>query len=370
MNGVGATIRHRVAGLVAVLTLAGMAAAVPSWGGLRGPARVEAGRTFQVSSPDPDRYEWTLSDGMVPGGQLISQRVLTLERGELAEISMAEVAVASLGLTPALEGGQVSSGQLLASLRLPRAERSLAELRAERDALKSRQELLEAGDREPDVNQARQAVAVAVARQQRAQAEADRLATLEASGAIASALVQDAALKATERAREVDQARAALVSSSSPARPEAISELDARLMVVDAGISELEARLSDARIESPIDGVMDRSGDALGVLLTVYELDPVYLHIPVAAEHFHRLQAGDPVWFRSDAAAGSFSGEVVALGPGASTLSGAPVVWVSARMDNPTGRLRPGMTGEAHLSPNAAGSWGVWDAVREALTNK
>lgn len=366
MNGAGITTKHRIAGLVSLLTLVGLAAAVPSWSGLREPARVEAGRTFQVQSPSPDRYEWTLTNGMVPGGQLISQRVLTLERGELAEVSMAEVAVASLGLTPAREGGRVEAGEVLASLRLPRAERSLAELRAERDALQAQQDLLKAGAREPDVEQARQAVGVAVARQQRAQVEADRLETLKASGAIAEALVQDAAMKANERAHEVGQARAALVAARSPARPEAISEVEARLHVVDAGIAELEARLADARIESPISGVMDRSGDAMGVLLTVYELDPIYLHIPVSAEHFHQLQAGDPVWFQTDAARGEFAGEVVALGPSASTLGGVPVVWVSARLDNPAGRLRPGMTGEVRLSPTAPGAWGIWDAVREA----
>jgi len=367
VNSSGATAKHRIAGLLSLVALLGVAAAVPSWGGLREPARVEAARTFRIHAPTPDRYEWTLTDGVVPGGQLISQRVLTLERGELAEVSLAEVAVASLGLTPSPEGGEVEAGQLLANLRMPRAERSLAELRAERSVLQAQRDLLLAGGRDEDVQQAQQVLAVAQARRARAQVDADRLAKLSNSGAIAAADMQDASLKATERDREVDQAYAALNAARAPARPEAVSGVDARLGVVDAGIEELEARLADARIKSPITGVVDRAGDASGVLMTVYELDPVYLHMPVSTEHFHRLQAGDAVRFQSNAG-GTFEGEIVALGPGATTLSGAPVVWVSARVANPQGKLRPGMTGEAQIAPGAPGAWGLLDAIREAMS--
>ena len=60
-------------------------------------------------------------------------------------------------------------------------------------------------------------------------------------------------------------------------------------------------------------------------------------------------------------------GELVALGTGTGMLGGEAVVWVSARMDNPTGRLRPGMTGEVWIAPTTPGAWGVWDAVLEVL---
>ncbi len=362
MSRTGASTRHRAAGSAALLVLAGLAVIAPSWGGLREPALVSASRTFQLSAPEPERYEWALTDGSAPGEQVLSRHSLLLERGELAGVALAPIAPAGS------REPEVAAGQVLATLSLPRSERALAELRAAREALLAQRALLGAGAREAEVEQARRGLELARARLDRAEAVTRRLEALPPEGAVSEAERQDAELKRAERARAVDLAAAALIAARSPARPEAISEIDARLAAIDAGIAELEARLAEARIESPIAGVVDRGGGEPGVLLRVYELDPVYLHVPVDAAHYHRLRVGDPVRFVTASSPDrEFRGELVAARAGASLLGGRSVVWVSVRVPNPRGLLRPGMIGEVELSPGAPGAWGVLPALQAAV---
>ncbi len=344
---------HRVGGVVALLIIVAMALGLPSWGGLREVAVVQASRTFRLSAPEPQRYEWTLIDGRLYGA-------LLLERGELAGLEVEPIEALP-------EGGQIEAGFPLARLSLPRSERYLAELKAEREALRAQRDLLAAGARDVEVEQARQLLQLARAKRERTRTEVERLRALAPEGAASAADLKDAELEDAERQREVDVAVAAWSTTRAGARPEAIEAVEAQIHALDAGIQEMETLLASARIESPIPG-LPAPGTRPGDLLVVYELDPVYLHIPISGDFVQHIRVGDPVTFSTDAAPDlDFSGEIVALAPTASLWGSTSVVWASARIANPRGQLRPGMAGVARVKPDAPDRWGVLPAVRYAL---
>lgn len=340
MTGGARSRPRRLLGIAALFTLLVGAATVPTWGTSRQIALVEASDTFQVVAEGSGSWSAILTDGRpARGGTIRSQRVLSMDRADLVELSLA----------PGLMTGQrVTAGEALGRLRAPRAERRLAEARAERDALAARRELLAAGGRAADVAVADKAVRVARAEHAAWLPEVERLRTLVANGAASEAELQTAELQAEVLAAQVSLARAELEATRSPARPEALSEVDAEIAAVEAALIEAE-ELAGELLTSPIDGVLELGGTSW--LLRIYALDVVYLRIPIPEHHRNRLKLGAPVVFTSPAAPGRFEGEIVDISVDAGTLpTGTRVFWASAEVDNQAMLLRSGMSGQVEVS--------------------
>ncbi len=327
-------------GVAAIFVLLSGAALVPNWGTSRQMAVVEAGQTFQVTSEGSGSWAATLTDGRpARGGTIRSQRVLAMDRADLVELTLA----------PGLATGQrVAAGETLGRLRAPRAERRLAEARAVRDALQARRDLLAAGARDADVAVTQTALRVARAEHQAWQPEVARLRTLVASGAVSQAELQTAELRSEVLAAQVALASAEVEAARSPARPEALHEVDAEIDAVEAALIEAE-ELAGELLTSPIDGVLELGGAAW--LLRIYDLDTVYLRIPVPEHHRNRLRLGAPVRFSTRSADRQlFLGEVVDLSVDAGSLpTGTRVFWASAEIDNEAMMLRSGMTGQVDI---------------------
>ncbi|MDP7110585.1 MAG: hypothetical protein QGH45_01410 [Myxococcota bacterium] len=329
------------AGLLAIAALAVLSLLIPRWGAFHQRAVVEAGRTFRLSSERSGSYDWTLREGSPARGQgTVEENTVQFRRAELVQMRLAE---------DLANGVVIREGQVLASFHSPRVEASVEELRALRDSLVADQALLASGARPEEIQAARAKLELAEATRAGEQPQLERVRTMAAEGLVTEAELDAAELLDEMRALEIELARAEVAVARSSARPEALASLDAQIAAADARIADLEILLDEYVIRSPIDGILEVGGGRRGVL-RVYDIDVVYLRIPIPQAHRHRVEAGDPVTFRTPADPGKeFGGTIVDMGENALNLNGQQIFWGSAEIANPGHRLRSGMTGEVEL---------------------
>jgi HlyD family secretion protein len=336
---------RQVAGLGAILTLLVLAIAVPHWGGLRLKALVDADQTFRLHALEGGVHQWSLRSGWAAEGEgLVREQVLAFERSDLVELEM----------DPSLSPGDVvQKDQVVAWLRSPRDERRRTELEALRAELAAQRDLLAAGQRPEEVQEARQRVLLAQAAWEGHQLELERVRRLRAESAISDAELEQAEVQDRLLALELEVARAAVQVASSSARPEAIAAVQARMDALSARVTELEERLHGLTIRSPITGLLEMGGRR--VVLRIYDLDPVYLRMALPEADRHRIRVGAPVRFSAPAVDGHiFEGTVVDISEDAATVNGSQVFWVSAEVPNASQLLRSGMSGVAQMDLEVA----------------
>jgi len=330
------SLARTAAGIAAIAILLLLAFLLPRWGGLRLRAVVEAGHTFNLAAIGRGSYEWTLRDGRPARGQgIVRQRVLRFERSDLVELE----------LIPELVNGQaVTQGQQLARFRSPRTERRLAEIKAQRESLEAERALLAAGGRPEEVREAQAALDLAEAAWEGEVPQLERIRALAEDGLVTEAELEAALLQDEILRMEIELARAALAVTRSSARPEALAALDAEVASLDARLDELNGLLDENRIECPIDGIIEIGGNRN--VFRVYDIEEVYLRIPVPEADRERVAIGDRVRFSTPAYPRTwFVGELVDVGHNAINLNGVQIFWTSARIENPDHELRSGMTG-------------------------
>jgi multidrug resistance efflux pump len=147
-------------------------------------------------------------------------------------------------------------------------------------------------------------------------------------------------------------------------------------------IQLLEHRVKNLAIRSPIDGVVV-SGDlerAEGAPLTIGQtlfeiapLDQMRVELNIPQEEIARVAQKMPVAINLDALPdGMISGEIERIHPQAELRDNASVFVADLAMDNPGGRLRPGMNGWAKVtSDHRALAWVLfhkpWSSVKRIL---
>ncbi len=332
------------AGLLAILALAVLSFVIPRYGAVHQRAVVEAGRTFRLSSERAGVYDWTLREGSPARGQgTVEENTVQFRRSELVQMRLAQ---------DLANGVEIHQGQILATFHSPRVEATVDELRAQRDSLVADQALLASGSRPEEIQAARARLELAEATREGEQPQLERVRAMAAEGLVTDAELDAAELLDEMRALEIELARAEVAVARSSARPEALASLDAQIAAVDARLAELEIVLEEYVIRSPIDGILEVGGGRRGVL-RVYDIDVVYLRIPIPQAHRHLIVIGDPVSFRTPADPDKvFDGAIVDLGENALNLNGQQIFWGSAEIPNPEHRLRSGMTGEVELTVN------------------
>ncbi len=323
-------------GAAAVTMLLLLSLFLPRWGGVRERAVVEAGRTFLLMSPNPGEYTWNLLDALPARNQTpVLHRHVQFDRGELVELELAP------DLTT---GTTVVPDQRLAVIGSPALIRELNELSAERDALVAELALLRAGGRPEEVAEAERRLALVEGLRFGEQSNLERSRALHRDSMITDAELELVELQDEARRLEIELARARLAVVRSPARPEALDALAAQIAVLDAGLTELETILDAYVIRAPIAGILEMGGSTN--LLRVYDLDTVYLRIPIPQEARYRIDLGSSVQFRTPACSGErFEGSIVDLGENAINLNGRQIFWGSARVENAEHLLHSGMTG-------------------------
>ncbi len=252
-------------------------------------------------------------------------------------------------------GDRVSAGTPVAAVNSLRNERRLGELEAQREVLGAQKDLLEAGSRIEEIREAERRVQVAMAEREAARAELERVRSLSELK-----LVSDAELDVAERAEdvsrlEVEVARAEMDTVRSAARPEELAAMEAQRVAVDAGIEETRALLGEEIVLCPIDGIAEAGVE--GDEIQVYDLTTVYIKIPVPDNSRSRVKVGDAIRFESPSAPGVVhTGQVVDVAPSMSVLNDRWVLWVSARVENPSESLYRGMAGTAEILPAGEGN--------------
>jgi len=348
---------RRIVAIVALFILVILAVVIPQWGGMRQKALVDANQTFRLHALEGGVHQWSLRSGWPAEGEaLVREQVLQLERSDLVELE----------LNPELSPGDVvQEGQVVAWLRSSRDERKLTELVAMRAELEAQQNLLGAGQRAEQVQEATQRVRLAEAAWEGHQLELARVRKLHGEGAISSAELEQAEVQDRLLALELDVAQAVRRVAVSSARPEEIQVVEAQIDALAARITELELRLDSLTIRSPITGLLEMGGRK--VVLRVYDLDPVYLRIALPEADRHRMRVGAPVRFRSPAVADHiFDGQVVDISEDAATVAGGQIFWVSAEMPNSSLLLRSGMSGVARIElevPRRGLMASLWDEM-------
>ncbi len=227
---------------------------------------------------------------------------------DLRPIAQADVGSKILGYIDAVlvdRGDRVKKGQLVALVR--------------------------PSDLPDQLSSARSALAQASANQRLAQLNADRAAQLRPEGLIAQS--------------ELDRARAAVDATRA-------AEATTR-----AQIAGLAVRLGEARIESPLDGVvLTRRLDpgALvgppggGAIVTIARTDLLRVFIDVNERDARGVAIGQEAHVEVDAVPGkSFRGKVVRLSPAFDAVT--RTLQAEVDLDNAAGELRPGMYGRGSI---------------------
>ncbi len=335
-----------VIGLASIAVLVALSVVLPRRGGIRQRAVVEPGRTFTFRAEETGRYMTTLTDGAPARGKgTLRQKLLQFRRAELIELELA----------PGLENGTVvQAGELLATFRLPEIERQLAETRALRESMEAQRALLAAGGRPEEVAEARRRVELARAVRQGEQPQLERLRALSGDDLVTEAELEAAELRDEVRRLEIALAQAQLAVVTSSARPEQLESIDAELTAVDTRQNELEELLAQTRVITPISGILEVGGNRN--LVRVYDIDTVYLRIPLPEADRYRIDNGARVRFETPSCRSRvFVGEIVDIGENATNLNGSQIFWTSAAIDNADHVLRSGMTGNVRVDLQGGG---------------
>lgn len=333
-------------GIVAIAAMVLLCLLLPRWGGRRHRAVVEAGETFTVRAPETGRYETTLQDGLPARGQgMTEQRVLQFRRSELIVLTLGD---------ELQNGAIIEEGDVLATFESPRLERQLEEFSAMAASVDAEIDQLQTGERKEVVAEARKRLELAEAEYDRELHSLERIRALAADELVSEGELEAAELTAEILALEIEMARAALRTAQSADHPAAIDALTAQREALDTRIEEVQTLLDDSTIKSPIHGILEIGGRRN--MLRVYDIDVIYLRIPIPEADRYRVDTGEAVSFRTPSCRNrTFEGTVVDMGENAINLNGEQIFWASAEVDNPDHALRSGMTGTVRVQLEGRG---------------
>lgn len=302
------------------------------------PGVLEASSRFVLESPQPGVYRWALHSGPASTGTALRmQEERIASRGDQLQYTL---------LIEAEDGTPVQEGAPLAQLTSAQLQQQLAEISGDLESLQARRTLLEAGSRDAEVSEARQAVRVAAAKVERAAVELARIETLASQGAAGVAERQQAEQELQIRNAALSLARTQVSVAEAPARPEAIAEIDANLNALTMQLSVLEETIGDT-IFSPMSGALVLHAGP--TLLEVVSRD-VLVRFPVTPVQRSSVSTGMSIAFQPTGTWGAdLDGEVVSVGSVPQLHAGASVFWAFARLQTDGEVLLPGLTGTVHL---------------------
>jgi HlyD family secretion protein len=264
------------------------------------------------------------------------------------------------------EGDRVTRGQVL--VRLDGAELA-ADVRRQDAALRSAQATLrdlEKGARPQEIEDARAAVSSAEATRTMTEREYQRSDQLYTKNLIAAQDV-DRARQAYEVAKAQERsARERLALLLAGSRPDQIDAARWQVAQAESALAQAESRLREARVVSPINGVVLRKNLEAGEtanpgvpILTLVNPKDVWLRAYVPETEVGRLKVGDTAALRVDAFPNRvFTGRLIEIGSEAEftprnvqtkkervTL----VFRIKIQIDNPDGLLKPGLPADADV---------------------
>jgi HlyD family secretion protein len=205
------------------------------------------------------------------------------------------------------EGDSVHDGQVLARLDTTPLELELNEARANASAIGARMDLLKAGFRTEDVEQARATVAERRAALVDAEQLLARQEQLKGTGAVAQRVYDDAVAARDQARARLKAAEEAFEEFRSGYRRQEIAEGERNHVRALALAAQAEQRLADAVLQAPSDGVVLTRAVESGAILaagtpvfTLSLIKPVWARIYIGEADLGRAVPGRAVLIYTD----------------------------------------------------------------------
>jgi len=262
------------------------------------------------------------------------------------------------------EGDAIAAGQLLARMETIDTELAIAQARAERDATGANLALRVAGPTREEIGQAQAAVERAQADLSGAQKDLERMQGLLDRGSGTTKARDDARTRRDIAAATLEGQREALRRLKIGTRREEIDASRARVAAADASIAQLEQRIKDSTITSPLAGVVTEKLAEPGELLqagaplcVITDLARAWVTVFVPGPDLARLRLGQAATVVTDDGQ-TRQGRITFI---ASEAEFTPknvqtrdervklVYEVKVSLDNRDGLFKPGMPAEAQL---------------------
>jgi HlyD family secretion protein len=278
---------------------------------------------------------------------------------EIRQVDLSFNAEGTVTAMPKREGDRVKQGETIAELD-PATYQSAYDLAvARRDAAKAQLDVLLAGTRAEDIDQARANLAVAQSSLADAEASFERQSGLAATNATTKQLLDDARMALNSGRAKVDQLQAALTEAVNGPRPEDIAAARAQLRAAEAIIDLARTQLARTKLIAPANGtIMTRVIEPGTVVLpaaNVYSMaldDEVWVRAFAPEPLLPRVAPGTEVVLATDGTSKTYHGRIGYVSPAAEftpktvetpELRTQLVYRLRIRVENPDDGIRQGM---------------------------
>jgi HlyD family secretion protein len=268
------------------------------------------------------------------------------------------------------EGARVAAGDRIAVVDHATLDIQLRQAEAGVDLARAQLVLLRNGARREDIQQAESALKQADANAQVAADDARRMRELARTGSVTPKQKDDAEARLTVAQAQQAAAVEALRKIRTLARPEEILAAEARLAQAVAGADLLAKTIADCAVIAPAGGIVTHKAMEAGELVTpgativtLSELDSVYVMIYVTEKELGRVRLGDAAEVRIDAYPDkAFTGKITYISPEAEfTPKNVQtkddrvklVFGIKVEIENRDGRLKPGLPADATIRISA-----------------
>ncbi|MGZ5495601.1 MAG: HlyD family secretion protein [Candidatus Aminicenantales bacterium] len=283
---------------------------------------------------------------------------------EAIEVNVASKVSGQILMLAVEEGTRVKPGDVLATVDHATADIQLRQAEAGVDLAQAQFVLLRNGARKEDIQQAEAVLKQADAGLLVASDDARRMRELVRTGSVTTKQRDDAEARLTVAEAQRSAAAEALSKVRRLARPEEIQAAEARLAQARAAADLLTKTISDCTITAPAGGIVTHKAVEAGELVTpgatvvtLTELDSVYVMIYVTETEMGRVRLGDAVEVRIDAFRDrAFAGKITYISPEAEfTPKNVQtkedrvklVFGVKVEIENKDGLLKPGLPADA-----------------------
>ena len=283
---------------------------------------------------------------------------------ETVEVNVASKVAGQVLSLSYKEGARVAQGDLLAVIDHASLDIQLRQAEAGVRLAEAQLALLVKGARSEDIRQAEAALTQADSAFKVAGDDATRMRELFKTGSVTSKQRDDAEARLTVATAQRSSGAEALGKLRRLARPEEIQAAEARLAQARAGAELLAKTISDCTITAPAGGIVTHKAVEAGELVmpgatvvTLADLDSVYVMIYVTELEIGRIKLGDGVEVRIDAfPERAFPGKITYISPQAEfTPKNVQtkedrvklVFGVKVEIENKDGLLKPGLPADA-----------------------
>jgi HlyD family secretion protein len=283
---------------------------------------------------------------------------------EAVEVNVASKVSGQLLELAVEEGTRVKPGDRLALIDHETLDIQLRQAEAGVQLAEAQLALLIKGARVEDIRQAEAALKQAEASLKVAEDDAQRMRALVKTGSVTPKSRDDAEARLTVAWAQRNAAAEALSKVRKLARPEEIRAAEARLAQAHASADLLRKTIADSTITAPAGGIVTHKAVEAGELVTpgatvvtLVELDSVYVVIYVTEKVLGRIKLGDAAEVKIDAfPEKAFTGKITYISPEAEfTPKNVQtkedrvklVFGVKVEIENREGLLKPGLPADA-----------------------